>query len=295
MLCTSVCPSEALVAKKVNFFSLLDKLRRFPKPVLSCYCQPDLQAHEKTECLGWLAEDYLAAFLVSMPHTLQLNLTACLDCQNGFIVDVLKKNLESAAAKTGIDPSEKITLVENRSELAYQEVSHDRRSFFRVLKKRVAQEVSEIIDREPAEIKNLAYGQKKLPLKREALNYALSGSCGKIRESILQNYYYHVVIKEQCDSCFACVAMCPTGALHIDEKHIGECLRFDSYLCNGCELCVEFCVKYAILIKKGWSQSSRIVKSSVDTNVLSKKHIQIAQEKQYIRFPQTSDKSFESE
>ncbi len=255
MLCTSVCPSDALIAREVNIFALLERLKQLPNPVLGCNVRPDLQAHEKTECLGWLGEEYLIAVLVSVPGVLQLNLSACADCQNSFIVDHLKMALELVTANTGIDVSKKIIVVEDRSKLDYREMPHNRRSFFRVLKKRVTQEVRGVITSDSLQRQSCAYSQKKLPIKRDVINHALLCSSDKIRKNILTNYSYDMFTDENCDLCLACVAMCPTGALGVEESHVEERLTFDSSRCNGCQLCAEFCRIHAIQIKKGASQN----------------------------------------
>ncbi len=44
---------------------------------------------------------------------------------------------------------------------------------------------------------------------------------------------------EKCVHCGACIAFCPTGALHFN----GDSLKvlFDAEKCNGCEICVSAC------------------------------------------------------
>lgn len=251
MLCTACCPSGALIANGTNFLALLARLQQLSKPVIACHHYPDLQAHEKTGCLGWLGEEALIVLVVNLSSPLQLNLIRCQDCPNGFIVEVLKRNLESVAAKTGMNLSEKIFCVEDKAVLDYQERAHNRRNFFGALKNRMAREVLEVIDSGSPPKKGLAYNQKKLPVKRILLNDVLSNVSGKISENILTNYYYDAIINEHCDACAVCVAVCPTGALYINGKqHAGNDLIFDPSRCHGCELCTASCRKSAIRIKE---------------------------------------------
>lgn len=49
--------------------------------------------------------------------------------------------------------------------------------------------------------------------------------------------YYVSLTCQQCDEA-ACVAQCPTGAMHKDEDNI---VRVDTEVCIGCGTCVEAC------------------------------------------------------
>jgi len=51
--------------------------------------------------------------------------------------------------------------------------------------------------------------------------------------------------EEHCTHCGACLAICPTGSLHIKDRSTMEVI-FDSHLCSGCELCVPVCPPHAI-------------------------------------------------
>lgn len=257
MLCTACCPSEALITHGMNFLALLARLQQLPKPVIACHHYPDLQAHEKTACLGWLGEEALIVLLVNLSSPLQLNLIRCQDCPNGFIVEVLKRNLESVAAKTGMELSEKIFCVEDKAALDYQERVHNRRNFFAALKSRVAREMLEVIDSDSPPKKGLAYNRKKLPVKRTLLNDTLSNVSGEISGNILTNYYYDTIINEHCDLCATCVAVCPTGALCIGKKQTENGIIFDPSRCHGCELCTECCHKSAIRIKEFHGEAAR--------------------------------------
>jgi ferredoxin len=251
MLCTACCPSEALIANGINFLALLERLQQLSQPVIACHHYPDLQAHENTACLGWLGEEYLVVLVANLPSSLQLNLIRCQDCPNGFIVEVLKRNLESVAAKTGMKVSEKIFCVEDKAVLDYQQRVQNRRNFFGALKNRTVRGVVEVVDSGSPPQKGLAYNHKTLPLKRTLLNDVLSRVSGKIRENIVTNYYYDAIIHDQCDACAVCVAACPTGALSINGRHhAGNDLIFEPSRCHGCQLCAAACGKNAIQIKE---------------------------------------------
>lgn len=49
--------------------------------------------------------------------------------------------------------------------------------------------------------------------------------------------YYVSLTCQQCDEA-ACVAQCPTGAMHKDEDNV---VRVDTEVCIGCGTCVEAC------------------------------------------------------
>lgn len=44
---------------------------------------------------------------------------------------------------------------------------------------------------------------------------------------------------EKCVHCGACIAFCPTAALHIDNETMK--INFDPERCSGCEICVAAC------------------------------------------------------
>lgn len=48
---------------------------------------------------------------------------------------------------------------------------------------------------------------------------------------------------EKCIDCGACISLCPTEALHMDEK---ELLEYSLEKCIGCLLCIDSCPRMAI-------------------------------------------------
>jgi ferredoxin len=53
--------------------------------------------------------------------------------------------------------------------------------------------------------------------------------------------------EERCTSCGACVAVCPTKALHV--KRETQEILFDPAKCIGCELCIPACPPRAMEMK----------------------------------------------
>ena len=48
---------------------------------------------------------------------------------------------------------------------------------------------------------------------------------------------------EKCIDCGACVSLCPTDALHLNNE---ERLEFSYEICIGCLLCLDSCPRFAI-------------------------------------------------
>ncbi len=53
--------------------------------------------------------------------------------------------------------------------------------------------------------------------------------------------------EELCTHCGACTAICPTGALYLNQDDMK--VNFDKEKCVGCELCVPVCPFKALRIK----------------------------------------------
>ncbi|MBN1870967.1 MAG: 4Fe-4S dicluster domain-containing protein [Candidatus Omnitrophica bacterium] len=53
--------------------------------------------------------------------------------------------------------------------------------------------------------------------------------------------------EERCTHCGACVVICPSGALAIEEET--RRVLFDPKKCIGCELCVKTCPPRAMVVK----------------------------------------------
>jgi ferredoxin len=253
MLCASVCPSNGFDFHGKDFFPVITRLKNIESPVLGCSRFPELDANERVSCLGFLSEEHFAVLLVLLENPLQLNLTECAQCTNGFIADVLRKRLLEAEAKTFNAGSDKIKLVEQKAELLYQDVSYKRRAFFKVLKNIAAEGASNFLDYTDINETHQAYSDKSLPDKRELLNRAWSVLSSTKSEWKLNNYYFYLFIDNNCDYCFACVGMCPTGALTIEKNDTKKQLFFNSFRCTGCRLCTAFCMKNAITVTNGKS------------------------------------------
>jgi len=51
--------------------------------------------------------------------------------------------------------------------------------------------------------------------------------------------------EERCVHCGLCLAVCPTGALHIPDRKTMK-IQFDVSKCTGCRLCVPVCPQKAM-------------------------------------------------
>ncbi|BCB96202.1 hypothetical protein JZK55_11240 [Dissulfurispira thermophila] len=272
MLCVSVCPSGCFNVKAMDFYSIISRLKKLsnsvPAPVLGCNARADIKAHEKTACLGFLSEEHIIALSVFLEEKLQVNLTGCADCRNGFIADNLKKRMESIAEKTSLNIFEKISLVKDRSELCYQDILLDRRGFFKAIKNLTFLQAVNLLESSATADNTRSYSTKRVTVRRDLLNRVIGNLPEWNYTGVIDAYYYNLRIDEGCDNCFACVGMCPTGALKIGTKEAGPELTFNSSLCSGCGLCEGFCMNNAILIERGFRGHNPFEFSSVKNGLL---------------------------
>ena len=254
MLCVSECPSGCLEIKGLRFSNLLSRLGKIENshPVLGCKNARDLDAHEKVFCLGFLSEEHLIAAAEFLEKPLCLNLTACAQCGNSFIVQKLKDRVEKAKTKISSGVAAKIRLVEEKSDLVFEDISYDRRGFFQALKAITFARVA-ASGEEAGVPSTRPYSAKAVPLKRELLNMVMKRApSGNAAAGILENYAFNVRSRSSCNNCFACVGMCPTGALKGKKDAEAAGLLFNSSLCNGCGLCKQICALKAVTLSKGF-------------------------------------------
>lgn len=65
-----------------------------------------------------------------------------------------------------------------------------------------------------------------------------------IKGNIIVNKKGRVIVDiEKCCDCGACISLCPTDALHLNNE---ERLEFSYEKCIGCILCLDSCPRYAI-------------------------------------------------
>ena len=64
------------------------------------------------------------------------------------------------------------------------------------------------------------------------------------KNDVIVNKKGRVIIDiEKCIDCGGCISLCPTDALHMDER---ELLEYSLEKCIGCLLCIDSCPRYAI-------------------------------------------------
>lgn len=257
MLCTSACPADSFEISGFDFYSLIGRLRKIEasvfSPVLGCTSGGNTACHAKNACFGFLSEEHLIALYIFMQNPLQIDMTGCSECGNSFIVGEVEKRISGIEEKTAMKISDKVMLVKNSADLDFREVSYDRRGFFNALKKKTLTQAAGLFDNDSHDDVVQSYSFKKVPFKRDLLNRALKVLSDGEHNALLRNYYYTVNLTGDCDNCFSCIGMCPTGALKIDRKDSDQKLMFNSSLCSGCGLCKGFCMNNAILIGKGVS------------------------------------------
>lgn len=263
MLCVSSCDCDCFEIKGFDFYSLIGKLRKIESsvgpPVLGCRANIKTPSHAKTFCFGFLSDEHLIAISVLMNGPLQIDLSGCADCGNSFVINALDKRIKDVEAKTSIGTVDKVRLIRNKKDLDFQEITYDRRGFFKTLKDFSRAQTAGLFDDEDHGEGKRAYSAKKVPFKRELLNRVLQISPEEIRKLLLNNYYYTVGATDTCNNCFACIGMCPTGALKIENIGDDRDLFFGTALCNGCGLCESFCMNGSIVIGKGFSGDNPFV------------------------------------
>lgn len=245
LLCTAACPSGALEQGR-DFHGCVMQLSRVPDPVLGCNRTSD-RANATLACLGALAEEHLVVLSHTLSGKLTLNMTKCGDCPNAGIVSVILQRLRDVAEAGLFDSSCRIGLAEAPGDLEFVEESLGRRGFFKAFRNSITRSAAVVLSStdEQAE-RRTEYAGKRLPARRALLAEIRKSLSPAKEERVRQRFDYTVSFDSNCTACQGCVAICPTGALQIEDPEKNP--AFNVALCTGCGLCGEFCMDGAVKV-----------------------------------------------
>lgn len=241
--CETVCPTGALRGDERDHCAHASTLASFPQPVLGCH-QPDIQAHARTACLGFLEVEGLLALSLLFPEGLSLNLSRCQHCVNGGMVPELEA-AATQAERLAQGSGARVRLVKRAEELQFREIDLSRREFFTFLRKRSADSVSLAANRLQQTQQSFDGRKKNLPSQRRLLLRALPLLPQELRQQVEAELFPDLRFGPTCTGCTGCAGICPTGAIMADK---GDPPRpvFLRHFCTNCKLCAEFCRKTGI-------------------------------------------------
>lgn len=248
MLCVSSCPSGAFKINEYDFQNRINNLNKIESPVMGCNIVSGILAHEKWFCFGLLSEQHLMSLYALLEKPLQLNMTKCSQCINNKIIEVMCRRFKNLQKLTGIIISRKIIMVENVSDLKYFQAKYDRRGFFIAVKDSLSMMSQSVHSRMEIQDESQAYSNKNLPFRYELQNFCASHQLDKDKMKLFRAFRYNVEISDTCNNCFACIGICPSGALIINNMDQTPELK-DGY-CIGCTLCSSFCPNSSISVSQ---------------------------------------------
>lgn len=243
--CASVCPSGAISWEPpVQFGRMLAHVARPTHSVIGCTKSTTPGRLDAGACLGWLTEEHLCALATACTVKVQLDLTQCEQCINGHILNRLGNSLRRAEQNSRLPVRSRVALVV-RSEDRWQDADcMDRRRLFSLWRN--------ILQPQPDGFPALdcgpsAHRDKALPARRRILQWVADRNNGAVASAIAMNYYGSVDIDCACETCGACAAACPSGALDMADDRPSP--RFDPARCTGCGACEAFCSHAAITVR----------------------------------------------
>ncbi|UCZ57040.1 4Fe-4S dicluster domain-containing protein [Desulfurispirillum indicum] len=245
MLCVSTCVNEAIEVKYTDFSLMVKQLREVEQPVLGCTIRAgEVKCHASVPCVGFLSTEHLIALGHFVKKPVQLNLTRCADCRNAPALEVLRQRIKEIGPATGA-----LQLIDDPGQLRFQEKAVGRRGLFTLFREKATEETARMFHQLHGESsQGLSYSDKRLPFKRHLLNQVEKQQRAGEVDPVVARAYYGARVTENCNVCSACSAICPTGALIMEDDNESGLRRlsFASTLCTGCGVCAEFCPKLAI-------------------------------------------------
>ncbi len=280
-ICTSICPSGALIMEHLDDSALWNKLqdhfeddRGEGSLVLGCYLGSKYKVRHNIPysgstsvnlpCLAILKESHLVAMILSGREIVYLDAGSCERCPFSSGRTIIEKTisharnllstigyydriklLDSSSTNYGIGDARPCKDKVKRAKEISPLPEFSRREFFLSLRGRASESATkERLQSGPAN------GTDPFPERRAVLLDVLrSVNNGIPDDSSLKegNFPVHQVeIKENCALCRSCELFCPTGALKRIETDGEVRMDFQMARCMGCYQCKELCPEEAI-------------------------------------------------
>lgn len=242
--CESVCPTGALRGDERDLPGLASALAQTPHPVLGCRA-PQVQAHVRTGCLGFLEIEGLLALSLFFPEGLAFNLTRCRRCANAGIVQGLEAAVALVERLGEGAGGGRLRLVQRPEDLDFREINLSRRAFFSFLRQRSTDTLTLAAQRLQQTQQPFDGRRKSLPAQRRLLLRALPLIPKGVRQRVETELFPELRFGPTCTACTGCVGICPTGAIITSATDPPEPV-FLRHFCTDCRLCAEFCRKGGI-------------------------------------------------
>ncbi|OQX74394.1 MAG: hypothetical protein B6D59_02745 [Campylobacteraceae bacterium 4484_4] len=249
--CIGICPTEAISLPDFNTLDFIFAFLENEESLLSC--------KKNLPCLATLGVEHLVS-LALLGRELILDIGHCSSCEiKDPLFDVITHNIDEANRfLEALENGKKIKAEEIACEQEpHEESVPERRAFLQRLSLKGALRSKAEFERAVEEIDKRGLltttdtaniRKKEVPNRRKLLFMALRRIDKPERyrrfEAEELSFISQKRIDEKCDNCSICYRVCPTGALHSDQR--GTKILFDTLSCVKCRLCHDVCEPNAI-------------------------------------------------
>ncbi len=247
--CVAACPLDALAGGGPRAQALASRLRAVDNPVIGCTERGGGQGHALVPCLAALGLSDLVGLAAAVPHRIVLNATHCSGCLNERALRGLRARL-GALREHGLD--QRFELVDS-GDLHVKPRQVPRRGLLRAL---LQESVGFAGRPTPPDAEASAAG-RHVPASCVDLESALRRLPSGVARGLRPVTTFRAVVRNDCDACGRCAAICPTGALVRQRGSESRALDFVESLCVGCDACAEFCPSRSIQIEPATIQASQ--------------------------------------
>jgi ferredoxin len=239
MLCSTICPNDALSSGADLQSLLIDNLPESDAITFTCQLQQQYIENEVVlPCLASLpGEALLYLFLARKPSTILFTTKHCSTCHNNKSFQVFRQIFEKISHITQELANSSLVLQTQENGKSEQST---RRVFLKSLKNVISMQ-----KRNQHKIR--AVGDEQYPYRRAITIKTALVDAAANHVSPSQRAYFSthakngVIVNGNCTPCNRCSGICPTGALELVRVGETKKMTFESKKCSGCGLCVAFC------------------------------------------------------
>jgi formate hydrogenlyase subunit 6/NADH:ubiquinone oxidoreductase subunit I len=281
-ICTTICPTSALVFEGLSDGELFDRLKTSQVEgslLFGCTLGQNETDRSMTArsgtlpsgkvtpinlpCLAILKEAHLAALILSGIEEVYLDLSLCSGCtltQGRNTIDMKIMDETSSAEKTKKGRRVKVKEIVPGPE-------YSRREMFFFLKQKAGEKAKERVFGRNNNGTETVIEEQGMPERRMVLVDALKDESIGLDPTarLIEGTFpaHNAGILETCTMCGKCEAFCPTGAFKSVEGDGEVTIEFRMNYCMGCYQCKELCPEGAIYYEEEM-ELERLAKSDGD-------------------------------